>query len=967
MNIIQASRGSLKARSASDLDRGELFWVAKNVSANAETGYRSNTSFPYDEGTLYIGMPSLGDSPENPIPIAGARAYKSMVFRGYISSQTSLTDDLFKFARAGDFWIFSNNAVGGDFLKADYRRNDVLLITNADYSLEADIDSGDIGQAKNLAATKLQCSGGDSRNVDYTGDEDLTGITKVSDALDYLNYHKISYKGRIGIGMDYTIESLLTDITSGIGNPAVLTAGSSFIVMQSNLVFNGYQNGTQKKWVSKKGDFVIWQDDKKQWLLVPSGNSEADDITFDSDAAVEEQVNAGTFGEDNGDHIAKTKTLTNVQDALTYLLSHKAMLDSQGKVPISQLHSTVLGAMQYCGTWSPTTSDSGLKDPAYQSSWPVGTVDSTVKGDEETSYNTNNKAGDYYIVSTNLTNVQYYDKTSTKNADGTYSRVIELNNGDWIVFTAETTGKGHWEKIDNSDRISQINFVINGIHNSGEADYADVATVKSLVGTPTIGASDKLVIWDNSETMTVAGVRLIDQYEDDENRKAEDTFMPVYTGNTDTQKRSSIQNMESADVDKYSWSSKKVYITKTNSNVFIGDNSNHFDQYTYGNIYARPYITAKTDNVITRENPKIYFEVKKTNDDGTYISSSLNPDANQVSGAEIFLPDASSKLIGKLAGVTFIKGRLLKSTHDGYADSTSIEEHMSTSDDTFYSDASVVSIEFHSPKIDVNNIETRHITLGQLKYLNSSASNGGSFNNGGFNTEEKTSSLYSHPGQTIAEIINYTPFTSGTLVNDTDLNTLISGKKDRIAIFGEKNTTYGDGEKARSTIIESKIYQASSTIFDLLFHSATDISNATRTLDTDNVSNTDYQNGTDSNFVKNVYGGKDENGSLTGTGTDNNVVVETDTVIGEVTQDDDGKQIIKTPRSLLVSKSLVLGNNNTNSTHVVPGRTLFPDSSQYRNEKTEAQLKNNDVYVEPPSKSGVLLTDNSRVDGGLYI
>ena len=126
----------------------------------------------------------------------------------------------------------------------------------------------------------------------------------------------------------------------------------------------------------------------------------------------------------------------------------------------------------------------------------------------------------------------------------------------------------------------------------------------------------------------------------------------------------------------------------------------------------------------------------------------------------------------------------------------------------------------------------------------------------------------------------------------------------------------------------------------------------------------------DKDFVKEVYGDftYDENNKkvYTNTGTPDNVNIKTDTVIGETAIGANGRYI-KTPRSLMVTKSLVLGNSNTNSTHIVPGRTLFPGSNQYRYAKDEARLPVKDVYVEMPAVSGVLLTDCSRIDGGLYV
>ena len=69
----------------------------------------------------------------------------------------------------------------------------------------------------------------------------------------------------------------------------------------------------------------------------------------------------------------------------------------------------------------------------------------------------------------------------------------------------------------------------------------------------------------------------------------------------------------------------------------------------------------------------------------------------------------------------------------------------------------------------------------------------------------------------------------------------------------------------------------------------------------------------------------------------------------------------------MVTKSLLVGNQDTNTTQIIPGRKLFPRDTQYFDPRTDELLPEKDVYVEMPSVSGVLLTSISRIDGGLYV
>ena len=70
---------------------------------------------------------------------------------------------------------------------------------------------------------------------------------------------------------------------------------------------------------------------------------------------------------------------------------------------------------------------------------------------------------------------------------------------------------------------------------------------------------------------------------------------------------------------------------------------------------------------------------------------------------------------------------------------------------------------------------------------------------------------------------------------------------------------------------------------------------------------------------------------------------------------------------------MIVGNNDTANFHILPGRPeMFKDAVQYRNVWTETLTHNGDllpetdVFVAPPAESGVLITSNSRLDGGFW-
>lgn len=129
---------------------------------------------------------------------------------------------------------------------------------------------------------------------------------------------------------------------------------------------------------------------------------------------------------------------TNVQAALNELDSEKqalsekgqangyASLDSGGKVPVSQLPDTVVGSVEYKGTWNANTNSPSL---------------TTITPDK----------GDYYVVnvagSTSLGGIRGWKV------------------GDWAIYNGTA-----WEKVDNTDQVSSV-FGRQGTVTAQSGDY----------------------------------------------------------------------------------------------------------------------------------------------------------------------------------------------------------------------------------------------------------------------------------------------------------------------------------------------------------------------------------------------------------------------------------------------------------------------------------------------------------------
>lgn len=911
-SIIQPSRGELHVRK-DKLANGELFWQGRNISNNIDTDFKEFPALAWDEGTLYIAKPSVFRNPdiEEPIPIAGARTYKSLVHRGLLTTQKEISEATFKYVREGDFYVFKNDATGGQFKNTDdFRKNDLLLITHADFDLKT-------GVASNVTYVKIDCSGGDAYQTRFNNENSNFKATDVESALKELEYEKLSYRG--------TLEN------QAQVNALVPEIGTLYLLLSDNLVFNHHPKYNFER-DTKKGDFVYYLNDTDGWWHIPSGYTDSQDIDYDPTRAVELQRavnnNDTTFQEY---HINQTGSLKTVKDALDMLFSKKAQLDASGKVPLSQLHDTVLGAMQYCGLWDPLVDGdlAGINNPLRQAAWPKG---KDTDNSQEDGSATANHNGDYYIVQTSGTNIQYADKTSLQ-ANSTYSRYLELNSGDWIVYSkspiadASVTDGGtyHWSKIDNSDRITALNFKINGRHDTGEALPATENTVVRI-GTPTFAASDKLVLWDNAGVITVAGVRLVSQKLDENGRAL---ALPRYTSNTNELENSTILNYTDQE---------KGELTLFRSNVSVGDTAHTFETETHGDIHIFPCLRSNTKGL---SDSKISFY---SADDDT-LSSTLRRldlliDHNQKHESKVYLPDQSSKIIGKLAGVSLISGRIVKSIKDGYIESSSIEEHMRVSTDHLaengeqtYHDGDVDSVEIHAPHFIVNNAEVRHITFGVKAKLDDKLSNGGKIENGHLPVDEYRANLYANEHQ-IGNIVVYLPSKSGTLITAEEIRDSMKGDTKVLPVFGPKETIAG---VERLTLINSNIRQTANALFNTIKKSKSvrvpsDVEALDRFKATDDKEET---------------------------------VVQSNLVVGELSTDDEGNKYIKNNKNLLVTGETIFGGLDSGTTFLHPNRTFLNDT-QYKDPLTEEQVAITDVHIDLPPVSGVLLTSNSRIDGGIW-
>lgn len=148
--------------------------------------------------------------------------------------------------------------------------------------------------------------------------------------------------------------------------------------------------------------------------------------------------------------------ITNEGNWLVLDVYNVATLDISGKVPTSQLPDSLIGSVNYRGTWNANAGTTPTATPA---------------------------KGDYYVV----------------NVAGSYnlSGITDWKIGDWAIYNGTV-----WEKVDNTEAVTSV-FGRTGAVTAVSGDYSAFyqpidATLTALAGTAT--GSDALIYFTGVDT-----------------------------------------------------------------------------------------------------------------------------------------------------------------------------------------------------------------------------------------------------------------------------------------------------------------------------------------------------------------------------------------------------------------------------------------------------------------------------------
>lgn len=313
---------------------------------------------------------------------------------------------------------------------------------------------------------------------------DAANITDVQTAIDTLFNEKMEYIGSFNE----------TDITSTDGleegdnyTPATkfdkvwaIIAKKQQLLMGQSIVYSGPTKNVE----TVDGDVTI----RTNTLIVnnagtiytiPLGSSEARDCAFVPTGSLKTDETIPEFGtvNANGDKVTLTfNEIATVQHALDYLTQNKADLNSQGKLPLSQMPSTLIGALQYVGTVVIEDTTTTLKASELAAlmrtakdgsdSWEKDTDDE--KDSVKANAWENLDSGDYVIISIPLANVtvegedhQLSRQVVITDEDGT--ELFKVSNGDHVIINSASEDGYVFDHLDSSAAVDSVNDILGSV------------------------------------------------------------------------------------------------------------------------------------------------------------------------------------------------------------------------------------------------------------------------------------------------------------------------------------------------------------------------------------------------------------------------------------------------------------------------------------------------------------------------
>lgn len=359
-----------------------------------------------------------------------------------------------------------------------------------------EIKSGDIIIWSGYKWVKINNAGGTAKDSDFynkvTQAPNAAGATNVQDAIVALDSQKLAYMGVLVDKDDYTKGDKLTLVTGDKFTFSVVKADGTTKTLDTGKDL-GEVEGTV--WLIEaectidgkdyeEGDFLTVTTTKKWSERAKISASNPNELKLEAKDVILTHVPGGTHDpakiyitkndlprSEHGDHVYGNEEITNVKEALQAAFKTKADLDpNTGKLLISELPDTIIGAMEYQSTYNGGTTPAAadvvtLTDgsKAYAGFvLPTAADKTSVDNDaDDVDPARGLVKGDYWIFSNTAYKWDITALVENGTIEGSGLAEVDgkkyITNGDWIIFNGnDANGKGKWSVIDNTDAFVGI-------------------------------------------------------------------------------------------------------------------------------------------------------------------------------------------------------------------------------------------------------------------------------------------------------------------------------------------------------------------------------------------------------------------------------------------------------------------------------------------------------------------------------